>query len=54
VLHHKALQDLPKDRADRDAAWPLMSEEQRAWLREGVLRVYGAEHPWLAWMGSRS
>jgi hypothetical protein len=54
VLHHKALQDQPKDRADRDAAWPLMSEDQRAWLREGVLRVYGAEHPWLAWMGSRS
>jgi hypothetical protein len=27
-----------------------MDEAQRAWLHEAVLRVYGADHPWLAWM----
>ena len=51
VLHHKALQDQPKDRADRDAALPLMSAGQRAWLRDAVRRVYGADHPWLPHLG---
>jgi hypothetical protein len=50
VLHHKGLGNEEKDRADRDAVWPLMDDAQRAWLREAVLRVYGADHPWLAWM----
>ena len=51
VLHHKALQNEVKDHADRDAAWPLLDgAAQRAWLGEAVLRVYGADHPWLAWM----
>jgi Aminoglycoside-2''-adenylyltransferase len=50
VLHHKARGDEERDRADRDAAWPLMDDAQRAWLHEAVLRVYGADHPWLAWM----
>jgi hypothetical protein len=27
-----------------------MDDAQRAWLREAVLRVYGADHPWLTWM----
>jgi len=48
VLQHKALQDRPKDRADLAAALPRLSPEQHAWLRDGVLRVYGAEHPWAA------
>ena len=53
VLHHKALGNEERDRADRDAAWPLMDDAQRAWLREAVLRVYGADHQWLAgWTGS--
>jgi hypothetical protein len=54
VLHHKALQDQPKDRADRDAAWPLLDEGRRGWLREAVLRVYGPDHPWLAWMDEQA
>ena len=53
VLHHKALQDQPKDRADRDAALPLMSVGQQAWLRDAVQRVYGADHPWLPHFGWR-
>jgi len=47
VLHHKALPDQPKDRADRDAALPLLTTDRRAWLRDAVRRVYGHEHPWL-------
>ena len=53
VLHHKARGNETRDRADRDAAWPLLDDAQRAWLREAVLRVYGAEHPWLAWMDAQ-
>jgi hypothetical protein len=51
VLHHKALQDQPKDRADRDAALPRMSEAERTWLRDAVRRVYGDDHPWLPVLG---
>ncbi len=51
VLQHKALQDRPKDRADLAAALPGLSSEQRAWLRDGVRRVYGADHPWLVDLG---
>ena len=51
VLQHKALHDQPKDRADLAAALPLLSPEQRAWLRDGVRRVHGAGHPWLALIG---
>jgi hypothetical protein len=31
-----------------------MDGAQRAWLREAVFRVYGADHPWLAWMDGPS
>ena len=50
VLHHKARGNGERDHADRDAAWPLMDQAQQTWLRAAVLRVYGAGHPWLAWM----
>jgi hypothetical protein len=35
------------DEADFVALLPLLSEGQRAWLREAVSRVYDGEHPWV-------
>ena len=53
VLHHKALGNEERDRADRDAAWPLMDDAKRAWLREAVS---GCTAPttrgWPGWTGS--
>ena len=37
----------PTDEADFTALLPLLTEEERAWLREAVLRVYDGEHPWV-------
>jgi len=37
----------PHDEADLVALLPLLSEGQRAWLREAVSRVYVGEHPWV-------
>ena len=50
VLHHKARGNEERDRADRDAAWPLMDARSVRGCGGAVLRVYGARHPWLAWM----
>jgi hypothetical protein len=36
----------PRDEADFVALLPLLTDEQRAWLREAVSRVYVGEHPW--------
>ena len=44
-LLFKAKQNREKDRVDLDNAWPLMSTEQRAWLRDHVRR-YHPDHPW--------
>ena len=46
VLHHKARLDRPKDRADLDAAWPLLDADKRRWLRDAVHRER-PDHPWL-------
>lgn len=48
VLGYKGAQDRPKDRRDLEIAWPLLGEEQRAWLRGALAAAYGDEHPWLA------
>jgi hypothetical protein len=37
----------PHDEADFVALLPLLSQEQREWLREAVSRVYEGEHPWV-------
>jgi len=37
----------PHDEADFVALLPLLSEEQRGWLRAAVSRVYDGEHPWV-------
>jgi len=37
----------PRDEADFAALLPLLTDEQRAWLREAVSSVYVGEHPWL-------
>ena len=37
----------PNDEADFVALLPLLSEEQRQWLRETASRVYEGEHPWV-------
>ena len=47
VLLHKALDNRPKDGDDLDAALPLLSRRQRAWLVESLVRLYPG-HPWLA------
>jgi hypothetical protein len=44
-LLFKAKQGRAKDRVDLDNAWPLLSAEQRAWLRDAVRRAY-PEHAW--------
>ena len=53
VLHHKALGNEEGDRADRDAAWPLMDDAQRG----GCTRpCSGCTAPttrgWPGWTGS--
>ena len=45
TLFFKAAQHRVKDEIDLDNAWPLLSDEQRAWLRDAVRR-YDREHPW--------
>jgi len=40
----------PRDEADLIALLPLLTEEQREWLREAVSRVYAGEHPWVGRM----
>jgi len=47
VLLFKAKLDRPKDHADLDAAWPVMSGAQRGWLREALRRLY-PDHSWAA------
>jgi len=37
----------PHDEADFVALVPLLSDEQREWLRETVACVYVGEHPWV-------
>ena len=37
----------PTDEVDFAALLPLLTEEQRQWLREAVSRVYVGEHPWV-------
>ncbi len=50
VLLYKASQRRPKDARDLERTWPLLDAEARAWLRDGVRRLY-PEHPWLDRLG---
>jgi hypothetical protein len=45
TLFFKAARHRVKDEIDLDNAWPLLSDQQRAWLRDAVRR-YDREHPW--------
>jgi hypothetical protein len=47
TLHYKARLDRPKDRADLDVTWPLLSQGQRRWLLAALTATEGAGHPWL-------
>ena len=47
ALEHKARLLRPKDHADLDAAWPLLSATQREFVLAGARRE-DAGHPWLA------
>jgi hypothetical protein len=51
VLLHKAAPDRRKDRRDLDRAWPLLSEEQRAWLLESIALIHPG-HAWLELVGT--
>lgn len=51
VLLHKAAPDRRKDRRDLDRAWPLLSEEQRAWLLESIALIHPG-HAWLELFGT--
>lgn len=53
VLYHKAMHYRPKDVRDRDVAWPLLGDDQRAWLADAVRRFYGDDHEWTRWMAER-
>lgn len=46
ALLFKARQERRKDEIDLANAWPLLSTEQRTWLRDAVLRTYGPGHSW--------
>jgi hypothetical protein len=52
ALLYKAALDREKDRADLEAAWPLLDGVSRSWLRDLVDRTLGADHPWLALTGA--
>ncbi len=45
VLAHKAKWRTPKDDLDFNAAWPLLAENARSWLRTTVTTMYH-DHPW--------
>ena len=45
ALLFKARQHRKKDEVDLDNAWPLLTVEQRVWLRERVRRLY-PDHSW--------
>jgi hypothetical protein len=45
VLHYKARQARVKDGLDLSNAWPLLSPEQRDWLRGAIRKTY-PDHAW--------
>lgn len=45
VLLFKAAQNREMDRFDLDNVWPLLTGEERQWLRDAVRR-FDREHPW--------
>ena len=46
ALLYKAALDREKDRRDFDLAWPLLTEDRRAWLLEAIAATEGPDHPW--------
>jgi hypothetical protein len=46
ALLFKAKHMRVKDQADFDGVVPLLSDEQAAWLRDGLLRIHPG-HPWI-------
>ena len=50
TLLYKAKHDRSKDRADLEAALPLMGAEAVRWLRDGLTRAHPG-HPWQARLG---
>jgi hypothetical protein len=47
TLHFKARFQRPKDEQDLEVAWPLLSEDRRAWLIEAIAATEEPDHPWL-------
>jgi hypothetical protein len=47
TLHFKARSQRPKDEQDLEAAWPLLTEDRRAWLLEAIAATEKPDHPWL-------
>ncbi len=46
VLLYKSKNIQDKDHCDFEAALPLLATEQRAWLKDALMHVYGT-HPWM-------
>ncbi len=47
TLHFKARFQRPKDERDLEVAWPLLTEDRRAWLHEAIAATEEPDHPWL-------
>jgi hypothetical protein len=47
ALLYKAALNREKDRRDLEVARPLLTDDQRAWLREAITATEGPDHPWL-------
>jgi hypothetical protein len=47
-LFYKAKRPRPKDESDFTAVLPILTADQRRWLRDSVAIAYGDQHPWLA------
>lgn len=45
-LYYKAKNPRPKDRKDWEMAWPLLSEEEKTWLKWAITTAYGDRNFW--------
>jgi aminoglycoside-2''-adenylyltransferase len=47
-LFYKAKAPRDKDQADLNAALPLLTAQQKRWLRVAITSAYGSNNPWIA------